>query len=433
LNIESQLPAFLVESSLAQKVSERLVTPFNTMTTFFLRRSVEKAFQLDEAPADLTLNRHRPLTSNPPYITSAVDDIMYIVNKVLRQSLATAQRAVVTSVVPTLARILGSDFIGMIQRKMRDESYPKAAVPGGFPPEATVIAFLVLINNLDIAIDYVRRIVHSNVEQSSTNMTNTTIDPMLGGSVPEESSCSALSTLFPLADDAETVAHTLETFSASFESKAQDLIGDGIQVVFNNVIKSRLRPILADAFRDVDYQPHADEGGDGESLNETVEIDGDLALDGITGGHGSLVRHRFTFAWRDLLAPISRILTGRAFDRLLGVAVGSLARLLEKRLWSYHGRVNALGATRLERDVTGIAAAAVDVAGVGFGRNGGGHGEGRGEGGRYRHREAFGRCIQLVTVIGMEEEEWEAVLEGGGEGLDRLSVEERARARAIVS
>ena len=56
------------------------------------------------------------------------------------------------------------------------------------------------------------------------------------------------------------------------------------------------------------------------------------------------------------------------------ITVAYLARLLEKRLWSYHGRVNALGAIRLERDVSGIVNAAVDV------------GSGRGAPGRYRHR-----------------------------------------------
>src|SRR4051812_48283683 len=96
----SALPGFVLDSTLARKVGDRLINPFNAMTTFFLRRSLEKAFQLDEQPTDLTLNPRKPLGSNPPHITSAVDDIMYIVNKILQQSLATSQRAVVVSVVP---------------------------------------------------------------------------------------------------------------------------------------------------------------------------------------------------------------------------------------------------------------------------------------------------------------------------------------------
>ena len=129
------MPQFLSNSSLYKKVSKNLVEPFNVMTTFFFRRSVEKAFQLDESPSDLNLNPNKPLGANPPFITSAVDDVMYIVNQVLQRSLATSQRAVVSSVVPTIGRVLGSDFVGMIQRKMRDESYPKPVIQGGLPPE----------------------------------------------------------------------------------------------------------------------------------------------------------------------------------------------------------------------------------------------------------------------------------------------------------
>ncbi|KAK2750667.1 hypothetical protein FQN57_002740 [Myotisia sp. PD_48] len=406
------LPAFFSESPLAQKVNTKLMSPFNLMTTFFLRRSVEKAFQLDESPSDLTLSLRKPFISNPPYITSAVDDIMYIVNKVLQQSLATGQRQSITNIVPTIARVLGSDFIGMIQRKMRDESYPKAVVAGGMPPEATIVSFLVLINNLDIAVDYLQRIVKRHIESTDGDMED------------EGHPQSKIATMFPLDDDAEVVFATLKSLSATFESKAQDLVGDGVQVVFNTVIKGRLRPILGDALRDTDYQPREGEDLPG-APDDSYDQEGDELSTQAT------VRQRFAAGWRELLVPICRILTERTFDRLLGLTVSALARLLEKRIWSYHGRVNALGATRLERDVTGIIAAAVDVA-EGHAGGGGGAQEGAGRASRYRHREAFARCGQIVMIMGMDEDEWEEIAHSAGEVVDRLTPDERARARAIV-
>lgn len=383
------------------------------MTTFFLRRSVEKAFQLDEQPSDLTLNPHKPLKAGPPIITSAVDDIMYIVNKVLQQSLATSQRAVVMSVMPTLSRVLGADFIGMIQRKMRDECYPKGPVQGAPPPEQTVISFLVLINNLDVAVDYVRRIVQGHLEAKRRQPAASAAE----GAAEEEDELQAL---FPLADDATAVAQALRSLSSSFESKANDLLSDGIQVVFNNVVKHRLRPILADAFRDIEYQPRDDNDPTGTVYHHGYD-DGDVVDE--EASRAELVRPRFAAAWSDLMSPIARIMTPTSFDRLLTLTVMYLARLLEKRLWSYHGRINALGATRLERDVSGIVSAAVNV---GSGQHGGP--------GRYRHREAFARCVQMVLVMSMEEDEWEDVLRGGeaAEVVDKLSPEERVRARAMV-
>lgn len=415
-----KIPGFLQESSLMKKINERLITPFNTMTTFFVRRSVEKAFQLDEQPSGLTLNPHKPLKADPPIITSAVDDIMYIVNKILHQSLATSQIQVVKNVVPTLSRVLGSDFIGMTQRKMRDDYYPKPLVQGGQPPEHTLITFLILINNLDVAIDYIRRIVQNNTESKRTV-------PGPDGR-PEET--DQLRSLFPDPNEAALAAQTIQSLSSSFESKANDLLSDGIQVVFNNVIKHRLRPILADAFRDIEYQPRTATDPitstihhDYEDSDEDERLANDNDMD---GSMTELVRPRFANAWAELLVPIARILTPAALDRLLTVTLAYLARLLEKRLWSYQGRVNVLGATRLERDVSGLVNTAVDVS-----RGGG---SGAGVPSRYRHREVFSRCLQIVMVMGMEDDEWEEVLRGGEveEVVDKLSREERIRARGVV-
>ncbi|KAM5462392.1 Golgi transport complex subunit 4 [Microsporum audouinii] len=419
-----ELPSFLTGSPLAQKVDSKLLSPYNAMTTFFLRRSVEKAFQLDEPPSELTLDLRKTLVSNPPHITSVVDDIMYIVNKVIQQTLATSQRSAVTSVVPTIARVLGADFIGMVHRKMRDETNPRPVVPGGQPPAATVISFLVLVNNLDVAVDYLERIVKRHMESADVG----------GDNSSNTNSQSRISTLFPLADDAQVVLSTLRSLSATFTSKAQDLIGDGIQVIFNNVLKARLRPILADAFRDIEYQLQDGEAEDGVYGAVSGDGEDDSLMSHEAESH-SIVRQRFAAGWRDLMLPIARILTGNTFDRLLGLTLVSLSKLLEKRLWSYHGRVNALGTTKLERDVTGIITAAVDVA------EGQHHGSVSGErdgsiggrAGRYRHRETFARCAQMVMIMGMEDEEWEEISQSNGDVVDRLSAEERARARAMVT
>lgn len=381
------------ESPLAQKINDRLVSPFNAMTTFFFRRSVEKAFQLDESPSGLTLNPQRPLKADPPHITSAIDDIMYIVNKVIQQSLATSQEAVVTNVVPTLSRVLGSDFIGMTQRKMRDECYPRS-IQGGPPAEQTTISFLVQINNLDLGVDYIRRIVQNNT-----------------GSKPDTTTTEATShllTIFASPSTAKKVHQTLQTLSTTFESKVTDLLTDGIQVIFNNTIKPRLRPILADAFRDIEYTPNPN----------TLEPDSPNS----SFDNKELVKPRFTSLWNDLLTPFARILTPSAFDRVLGVTIAYLARLLEKRLWSYGSRINALGAARLERDVAGLVGAAVDVGYV------------AGAPGRYKYRECFARCVQMTLVMGMDEDEWDEVRRGGvaAEVVEKLGREDLIRVRGMV-
>ncbi|KAL6710459.1 Golgi transport complex subunit 4 [Coniothyrium glycines] len=380
------MPQFLATSNLQKKITSHVIEPFDAMTTFFFRRSVEKAFQLDESPSDLTLNPSKPLGANPPFITSAVDDVMYIVNQVIQRTLATSQRAIVARVVPTVSQILGSDFVGMIQRKMRDESYPKPVIQGGLPPEDKVIAFLVLINNLDLAHDYVKRIVQQQLG----------VRAQADGDVGK----SPLHDLFPFGHDATFVENTLKAMEKSFASKSGDLLNDGISVLFSNVLKPRIRPILAEAFRDIDYAPE-----DEDDLDEDEEED-------VT----DVVKSRFDRGWGVVIRPIKRILTPANFDRLLALALNYLASALEKRIRSYFGRVNELGAVRLERDIASIISAAV-------------------AGGKYGLRDAFVKCTQMTLILNMENDEWdEAVQDTNGEsGIPWvLDLEERKRVRAIV-
>lgn len=383
------LPELLSKSALSRKISARLTTPFNIMTTFFFRRSVEKAFQLDEAPTGLSLNISKPLDGNPPFIISPVDDVMYIVNTVLQRSLSTSQRDVIASVIPTIGRVLGSDFVGMIQRKMRDESYPKAVIQGGFPPEDKIISFIILINSLDIANDYIARIVTSRIS-------------------PSDPSAASLADLYPFAHDATFVANSLESLNSTFAHKTGELITDGLAVMFERVVKPRLRPVLSDTFRDVDYSLTEDELADIARQNDEDE-DPDLQHD--------LVARRFEHAWDALMRPIQRLMTPKSFTLLLDSTAKYLSKVLEKRVWSYAGKLNVQGASRMERDFSGIV-------GVVARR------------GRYGIRDLFARVSQVCMLVNMEEEEWEAINEVEEEGEEEmawvLTEEERKRARALV-
>ncbi|KEQ74683.1 COG4-domain-containing protein [Aureobasidium namibiae CBS 147.97] len=380
------MPDLLVNSRLNKKIADALIEPFNTMSTFFFRRSVEKAFQMDESPFDLTLNPNKPLGSNPPFITSAVDDVMYIVNQVIQRTLATSQRSVVASVMPSVSRVLTGDFFGMIQRKMRDESYPKAAIQGALPPESIIISFLVLVNNLDVSTDYLRRIINTNLGK---------VDPNNQGQQH-----AAIPDLFPFAHDAVFVETALSNILTTFESKTSDLISEAIEVLLKQVMRPRLRPVFVETFRDVEYFLDVD-------TSETTEPD-------------LQVPQRFERGWMQFTRPIKRILTERTYDALITSTLSYLARALEKRIWSYYGRVNERGAAKLERDISGIVNAAV-------------------KGGKYSLRDAFQRCTEMTLILNMEEDEWEEVRAQSVEtqreaGLEwHLDASERARTRSIMT
>ncbi|KAI1485486.1 COG4 transport protein-domain-containing protein [Biscogniauxia mediterranea] len=384
------IPEVLSKSNLQRKVSAKLITPYNDMSTFFFRRSIEKAFQLDESPSGLSLNLSKPIDGNSPYIISAVDVVMYIVSAVIQKSLSTSQRDVVASVIPTVGRVLGSDFVGMVQRKMRDESYPKPTIQGGFPPEDKIIAFIVLINSLDVANEYLARVIDSRLGTSSDQPNGT-------------SHTNPLASSFPFENDVTFVTTALRTLNSTFHAKTAELISDGLQVLFNNVVRQRLRPILSETFRDADYWRTEEELAEIAQQNDEDEEE---MLD--------RVQRRFEAGWESLMKPIARLMTAKMFTALMDTTATYLSRVLEKRVWSYSGKTNAYGAIRLERDFSGIVSTVSR--------------------GNYGVREVFARVTQILMIANMEEDEWEEV--GGEDGEDGmewvLSEEERRRARNLV-
>ncbi|RDA88169.1 hypothetical protein CP532_6832 [Ophiocordyceps camponoti-leonardi (nom. inval.)] len=376
----------IVKSNLYRKTSNKLTTPYNVMTTFFFRRSVEKAFQLDEYPRGLSLSMKKPLEGNAPYIILAVDDVMYMADAVIQRSLSTSQRDVTASVIPTVGRVLGSEFIGMIQRKMRDESYPRSAVQGALPPEDKIVQFIVLINSLDMANEYLDRIISSRVVSAEGDVTLQ----------------EPVKKLFPFERDVALVANALLTLETRFIAKSTELLNEGIQVLFNQVVKLRLRSVLSETFRDADYSMTEEEVLELAQQNDESEEE---ALD--------QVRRRFELGWDQLMRPMARLMTAKTYGSLLEMTARHLSRVLEKRVLGHGGKMAAFGAIRIERDLGAIVEAVSR--------------------GHYGVRDGFARLTQLLMVANMEEEEWEELEREGSGGAEWIVTrEERKRARGLI-
>ena len=325
---------------------------------------------------------------------------MYIVSQILAKALQTSQQAVVASTVPTISRVLSSDFIGMIQRKLRDEHYPRAATKGSPPLDTTIVAFLVLLNNLDVAMDYTRRIVRSHIDQLPRA-------EMVQGTNNQVS--TLIENYFPLGHDAALVRDSLGNLESSFALKASELITDGVYVAFKNIFKSRVRLVLAEAFREGDYLLK-------QETEDTLDNIGGKGNHG-SEGIGAEVWEKFQAGWERLSQPLLRLLTERNCEKLLNLLASFLSEMLEKKIWSYYRRLDHHGAVRLERDIAGIVNIVI-------------------RGGRYRLREAFSRCMQICLIMNMEREEWEGLLNTSS-GTDQmtewqLDKDERLRARTMI-
>lgn len=397
------IPSVIKKSVLSTRVDAKLSTPFEVMTTFFFRRSVEKAFQLDELPPDLHLNPSRPLkNTTTPYITLSVDDVMYLVRNVLKRSLSTLSSTLVLKIIASVKRILESDFVGMMQRRMQHDSYPKSNNVNSPPPDDKVVAFCVLTNNLDVSIDYITRIIHTFLEPSEDG-------PQQPGKEKE-----GLESQFPFVGEADSVKNALNSLVSGFTLRAGNLHDNAVEVIFNQVIRPRLRPLMSESFSGIEY------------IVREVDLNSAHQVEDESDGEGrgaNAVTSRFATGFHHLVFPLKRVLTANSYDKLLKTTATSVANLLAKRLWGLAGKINELGAIRLERDVSGVIGVVVRE-------------------GKYGLREEFVKASEIVMILNMEEDEVVEVLKkdseaeeenASGEAVEwRLTREERRRARGLL-
>ncbi|KPM45213.1 hypothetical protein AK830_g1355 [Neonectria ditissima] len=381
------MPGFLVSCNLSRKVSEKLSTLYGIMTAFFIRRSVEQAFQMDAAPTGLSLTK--PTSGQPPFIMQAIDDVMYVVDIVLQKVISTSNHAVAASAIPDTGRVLESDLIGIIHKRMRDECHPRSTVEGSLAPEDKIVKFIVMINSLDISVEYLDRLIRARAG-------------LEGVQKHRQQKSPSLKDRFPCNGEAQKVALALERMNKAFSSKATPLLNEGIEVLLNEVVRLGLRQILANSFRDVQYDKYS--GDEAVELSEHDGMDGPLPQ----------ASERFEEGWNHLMTPLSRIMTPKTYHALLALAAKLVARDLEKRLWSFSGHVSEFGAVTMERDFAGM----VDVICKD----------------NYGLRGVFAKTQQVCMVANIDDDEWaETMKEGERCDFDWvLTQEEMKRARQIV-
>ncbi|ODQ65527.1 COG4-domain-containing protein, partial [Nadsonia fulvescens var. elongata DSM 6958] len=201
------IPKLIKESNYAKKISTKLAPFYDTLMTFFFRRSVEKAFQLDDAPP-----QNQDYTVESPLVTSVVDDVMYIFSSMMHQSLSTGDLALVRVTLGNIRRVLESDYIGLLQRRLRDGNprnmvlenvnlitFRNGSTHGRFAgislsDESKLRKFLINMNNLAVTGNYIDRILLN----------------VMGD----------LGDKLPFSDDASQVSRTLDALAKSVKARA---------------------------------------------------------------------------------------------------------------------------------------------------------------------------------------------------------------------
>lgn len=292
-------PAFIADNALYKFLTSKLESSYETMEAYFMRRSVERAFQLENIETSETGHQ----------LSSIVDDVMFIVRKVTLRALSTCQLKTTSAIFAVVRRIMEQDFAGVIGRRMQDLqgriTVPKTAVVRSADLEKRDrLAYSALLNNLSVSSEHITKIVAEH--QAS---------PALSG-----------------FEDRDGVSHIIEVLGTLSDRFSRGL-EDGIGVLYNTFIKNRIRSVVNDIFIGSSYV---------------------LTQSTFDEAHTSNVfRQRLNAEWNGLIVDMfESSLTTNAYLILLRTTVRAFIRVLEKKLLTIH--CNELGAIKLDKDISHI-------------------------------------------------------------------------------
>nr|XP_019014836.1 uncharacterized protein I206_00923 [Kwoniella pini CBS 10737]OCF53617.1 hypothetical protein I206_00923 [Kwoniella pini CBS 10737] len=323
----------VIEQSGSQRAIENLLKVYyEPLEVWFLRMSIEKAHRLDS-----------PDISSRPHLSSILDDTFYLLKLVIGRLLSCGSIATVKSMRMRLAEVIERDYTGVIRKKM-DAVYAGTGASSqdrGAEKERREkdqrSAFIVHLNDLDVSADYMDRL----------------LDEIL----------SRLPQVF-LKTEIYTVNEEIEHLR-DISNRFRTTCKAGLEQLFNQLTKPKLRGLLDDCYKDVSYLL------DEDTFAEADELD--------------LVRKRFIRAWDGLVEGYKNAFTDHNYQTFFSLTVEVLVRPWEKMIQGM--RFTELGAIRFERDVRAIANYLSAQTSFGGARN------------------QFTRLQQIATVLNLDADE----------------------------
>lgn len=289
----------ILSGSLSQRAMENLLrTYYQPLEEWYLRTAVEKAHKLDQADA-----------AGKPYLSSILDDTFYLVKIVLTRALSCGSLDTLARMRARVASVLERDYVDVLSRKMeavyaagQGVSYDRAEKERREKDQRTAI--IIYLNDLDLSGEYVERLLAE-----------------WRASPPQ------------VWDDSEAgrVQEELELFgdlALKFRLKCRA----GLDALFANVLRPRLRQLLDETYKDVRYVLDEDEFAEAEERD--------------------VVRRRFVRAWSALTEEYKAYLSDTNFQGLFALLLESLVRPWEKLAMGMS--YTDFGAVRFERDIKNI-------------------------------------------------------------------------------
>ncbi|KAG0655450.1 hypothetical protein C6P46_000992, partial [Rhodotorula mucilaginosa] len=269
---EPQL-AVAEESALGKAIAKQLNEAYLPLEVWYLRSAIERAHLVDE-----------PDLASSPNVSSSLDDIFFIVKKVLHRVVSTANVANLLIFNKELRIVLDQDVAEIWRARIEGAFKDLAAIAssqnsmaigvGGISGVAAIAGrgreeererrekearttFIVYLNDLDTAASYTSRLIDELVSSDS------------------------LASAFFLNSEFERARNSLSLVRNSQE-KFHSVVKAGLEQLFNQLVRPKLRPLLSEVYKDVSYKLDEDGYNEAEYRDE--------------------VRKRFAKGWDGLLS-----------------------------------------------------------------------------------------------------------------------------------
>ncbi|BGP01261.1 Conserved oligomeric Golgi complex subunit 4 [Rhodotorula toruloides] len=370
-------------STLGKELAKQLKETYMPLELWYLRTAIERAHQMDE-----------PDYSSTPYLSSSLDDIFYIVKKTIQRLVSTAHIDNLVAMNKELRSVFDRDVAEIwrarIEAAFKDLAASQTAQSGmaiGVSGIGSVAAmggrareeererrekearnvFIIYLNNLDTAASYTSRLL------------------------AEVLASEALESSFFLFSELDRARSSLSLLRNS-EEKFRAVLKSGLDYLFNQLVRPKLRPLLSEVYKDVSYKL------DEDAYNEAEYRDD--------------VRKRFVKGWDALMSAYRDSLTESNFNLFFSTAVNVLVRPWESMVRGM--KFTELGALRLDRDIRTILSYLSGQAPFASGSL----------------RESFSRLQQIATLLTLDSaDEAEEVLSASG---NRLTSSEVSSIRALL-
>jgi len=311
---------------------ETLTSRYIPLEIWYTRTTIDKAHRLSS-----------PDTSQAPVTTTTPDDVFYILKIVLSRVLSTGSMKTVEQMFEQLRDIMDKDYVGVIKKKLDDvyrtssSSGPNAR--GEKAERENRAAFIILLNDLDLSSSHLERLTRDLA-------TNPTINQHF-------------------LDVQQPVVKNYITGFSNLVAKFRSALRSGVEQLFNQLMRPKLRNLITDVYKDVSYV-----------------LDDDSYS---TAEYNDVVRKRFIKAWEGLVDGYKDTFTESNYRLFFGLALDVLLRPWEKFMMGF--KFTELGAIRFDRDLRAITAYLSSQTAFGDAR------------------EKFLRLQQLSTILNLDSEE----------------------------